>query len=63
MLFANNPNKIVTSQRELEKAATWMTFEILFVGVPFSKNRSRKKPPTVIPVAMTKWVINSVKWE
>jgi hypothetical protein len=51
MVFANIPNKIVTNYNELEKAATWMTFVILFVGVPLRRNKSRKNPEIVIPIA------------
>lgn len=55
ILFANIPNKIVTIHRELEKAATCMTFVILFVGVPLRRNKSKKKPAIVIPIASIKW--------
>jgi hypothetical protein len=55
ILFANIPNKIVTIHRELEKAATCMTFVILFVGVPLRRNKSKKKPAIVIPIARIKW--------
>lgn len=61
ILFVNNPNKIVTSQNKLEKAATWITFEILFVGVPLSRNKSRKNPKVVMPTAKTKCIANSVR--
>jgi hypothetical protein len=54
MVFANIPNKIVTNHNELEKAATWMTFVILFVGVPLRRNKSKKNPAIVIPIAKSK---------
>ena len=54
MVFANIPNRIVTNHSELEKAATWMTFVILFVGVPLRRNKSKKNPAVVIPIAKSK---------
>ena len=59
MLFANIPNKIVTNHSELEKAATCMTFVILFVDVPLRRNKSKKNPAVVIPIAKTKWITRS----
>ncbi len=58
--FANNPSKIVTNQREFEKAATWITFEILFVGVPLSKNKSRKNPAQMMATLKIKWRNSSI---
>lgn len=54
ILFANIPNKIVTNQSELEKAATCMTLVILLVGVPLRRDKSKKNPAIVIPIARTK---------
>jgi hypothetical protein len=54
ILFDNIPNEIVTNHSELEKAATCITFVILLVGVPLRRNKSRKNPAVVIPIARTK---------
>jgi hypothetical protein len=59
ILFAKIPNKTVTNHKELEKAATCMTFVILFVGVPLRRNKSKKKPAIVIPIARIKWNASS----
>ena len=61
ILFVNNHKKIVTSQNELEKAATWITIEILCVGVPLSRIKSRKNPTVVMPTAKTECIVNSVR--
>ena len=60
ILFAKTPSKIVTNQREFEKAATWITFEILFVGVPLSKNKSRTNPTLMMTTFRIKWMSSSV---